>query len=335
MKLFLLISIVTIAVGCSKTTANKPATQTSGNSIHSNPPIKQSGVFYFSEEDNLFRYDTDRDSLSFVFKGYDASVSPDEQLVACTQENSTPDKSDWTRVIAITDLTTKKTTVLSSLPGIHNVQPQFSPDSKTIIFDHYDSTSKDWNICSCSVNGSDFRFITKGHNSTIYGYYMQSWLADGSGFICHNLDTAFEFTTDGKVALSYAMKDIAPVDEYDVSSGSGIFSDHAHHRIVIEAGSDEEEGVIPEHYAVFIYDTQTKQTRMLTPKGMHSWDPHWVESKQRFFFRGYQTTEMMEAEQMGGDIRINWTMYSVKADGNDLKEEFTRNKLKKVALISQ
>jgi hypothetical protein len=119
---------------------------------------------------------------------------------------------------------------------------------------------------------------------------------------------------------------------YDTSSSSAVYSDPYHHRIIVEAGSDKVDQEF-DHYAIFIYNTEDHTSKRLTPDSLHSDDVHWVEPKERFYFRGYSNADLRAARAISYTTEVNWTMYSIKPDGSDLKAEFTRNKLTKPALL--
>ncbi len=311
-----------LSFACSKKeTASKPAQKDSVKATQ--PSQAQVNKLFFEESGKFYSANMDGSNIEMLLKCIDPSASPDGKFVAYTDYGKKGE-----RRIAMYEIATKTKRVFTSIPDSNSYGPVLSPDSKHILFNHF--LGSNWAIASLDADDKNFRIITpQSVNDRFSGYYSPSWLLDGWGFICHNLDTAYAFSPTGSLLEKHVMKVLVPIEEYGISSASHLFSDPANHRIFIEAGSDEEDGIEIEHYGIFVYDTQSKRSNQISPDSLHAWDPHWYEAEKKFFFRGYSNADLKAARRKSEWGQADWKMYSVNADGSDLRVIFDSKSIRK------
>lgn len=287
--------------------------------IETKQPIPEK--LFFADYSNLFSTNFDGSGVELLFKGFDPSISPDGKTIAYTEYYEGPKKPGKipeldARQIAIYDIATKKRTILTHVPKEQNHSAVFSPDGKELLFNHY--AGNGWHIACVDIGGKSVRILAKSTRE-LTGLYCPEWATDGTSFVCHNLDTLFEYSRDGKLLTFYPMNQIVSDEVYGISSASRIYSDPKHGRFFVEAGSDEEDGPELEHYGIFIYDKKAKTSKRISPDSLHASAPIWIESRNKFYFQGYTGKDLAKARKKEEWGLPPMKIYSMNDDGSDVK----------------
>lgn len=313
MHRYLLLLTSLILISCSK---EKAATT---------DPKPKSEKIFFNYMDNLYSVEADGSHLEKVFVGYDVSASKDGKFVVYTTYHDSANQ----RSLAIYTIATKQKTLLKDIPGSNNYQATFSPDDKKLLFSHFDDSSADWQVAVVDIDGSNYHIVASQKQKHFSGYFSPRWLSDQSGFLCHNLDTVYQFDMSGKLTAQYPSNSLVDVNKYGISSSTVFYHDTRKNRLYFEAGSDMEDSneILP--YGIFTYDLATKTTKLISPDSIHAYNPIWNEASGRFYFIGYSKNDFFKLSNRPNDNTGNYdesefgahtNLFSVKEDGSDLKK---------------
>src|SRR6185503_10599655 len=109
-------------------------------------------TLYLEHEGSLYRVLSDGLGVKKISTGFDAAVSGDGSLIAYTEY-----KND-TRLVAYYDPRSGYRHIYSNLPGDNAYGAQFSPDNRTLLFNHF--SNGQWVIGMVDTSGNGFTIVT-------------------------------------------------------------------------------------------------------------------------------------------------------------------------------
>jgi dipeptidyl aminopeptidase/acylaminoacyl peptidase len=306
-------AIALIFASCAK--EEKTAGQhTAADSNKQNLPAPASEEkIYFQVGKNYYSINTDGSDPKNIFEGNDPSASADGKTIAYTE-----DGKGGSRNIALYDVASGKKKIINAIPGNNSYGAQISPDGMMILFSHY--SNHNWTIAIIDTSGKNFRILTPISGKDQYsGYYSATWISDGTGFLCHNLDTIYEFSLEGKNLRKIAVSSISGYDISHISSSSHFYLDVKKNRLYFESGDDlEDQGNEIGDYAIYTYDLNAKKMQRLSSDKMYAIAPVWSPGANRFYFLGFEASDI----DIHKPFFHKWYLYSIGEDGSDLKKIF-------------
>jgi Tol biopolymer transport system component len=308
MRYILLLSTFLI-ISCSKTQEDK-SVATSDQSVA--PEIIEKYI-YCGDYERLYRISPDSSKADLLYKGSDPSASRDGKQIAFTENGK-----DVERRIGIYDQATKQKRILTNITNDNSYGATFSPDGFKLTFNTF--TGSQWMIGIIGANNSGFRTLTKPMTKKYAsGYFAPTWISDGSGIVCHDIDSCYTYSLSGERISVYPMNMFVPDEQLGLSSSSRVYLDAKNKRYFIEAGSDIEDGDDVGAYAIYIFDIPSKTAKRITPDTLSATNPIWSENRQLFYFRGYSNEDLCKAMKMGPEAIPEYKIYSIKADGADIR----------------
>jgi hypothetical protein len=305
MKLTLILCLCAILLSCAK---EQPATTKA-------PTIEAPDTLYLEHNGSLYQVFSNGTGAKKIFTGFDAAISNDHTLIAYTEYQN--DK----RFVAYYDPRSGFRHLYNTLPGDNAYGAQLSPDNKTLLFNHFSNSQ--WVVARVDTSGNGFTIVTPPPSTPYGGYYQPRWFSDGTGFLCDNLDTVFEFSRDGKLLAAIATKSLVNIDSFGISSSSLFWLDSKRNRYYFEGGSDIDEPPDFAPYAIFTHDKALHKTVKLSPDTIHAMSPMWSERTKLFYFRGYTKREAEAINPNDTSAFVTYSVFSVHEDGTGLKRLFS------------
>lgn len=252
----------------------------------------------FSKDGAVYLTDSDGKKPMKLAKGSDPEVSPDGRFVAFTAPSG---KDGGGRRIAVAETASKKATILEKIPGENSYGPRWSPDGKSLLFNHWDEQSGDWVFGMATLSDGSFRVLAPERK----GIFSPFWSADGKSVYGQDLDTLFRIDVEsGRVAEKRPLA--------SVTGGEAMVSSAL--RFVLSPDGSmwlfdgEVEDTLrwmrsgePLSSAVFLYTPADGKTRRLTPETICAMHPSWLPGGEEFLFAGYGPKE---AKRKGSPFAI-------------------------------
>lgn len=231
----------------------------------------------FSRGSAIFVSGLDGKNSQSIGKGSWPDISPDGTHVAFnTEAAKTPD-----RQIAVTDVTTKKTTLFSGVPSSNCHSPVWSPDGSQILF--YIYVDNDWQVGLINADGTGFRYVMKAAANS-RSYWSAAWAADGKSFYCQDLDTIFRIGLDGNIQRKWKLHDLVPHGGF--SSGTHLAPSADGKSLLFDVDMDEQvtikdwDGPPP---AIWKFDFASGKATRVTPEKLFAWQPCWLANDEILF----------------------------------------------------
>ncbi len=218
---------------------------------------------------------SDGSGATRIVEGVDPAISPDGRRVAYTRDTSP--EHGVVRHIAIVDLSTRGSRVLSIVPGDNSFGPAWSPDGSSLLVNVL--AGKAWGVGLVGADGSSFRWIVKA-GSDAQACWGAAFAPDGGSIYCQDLASLYRVTLDGKRVWQASLATLLPGG--GLNSGARLSPSPDGTRLLVDVDMDEDttmkdwDGPPP---AVFLVDLVRKRARRLTARGVFAWDPAWLDEK--------------------------------------------------------
>ena len=242
----------------------------------------------FSKDGVIFLTDSEGRQAVKLAEGSNPEISPDGRHVAFTAPSG---KDGWGRRIGVVDAASKKTTILETIPGENSYGPRWSPDGKSLLFNHWDEGSGDWVFGVATIADGSFRVLAPEQK----GIYSPFWSADGNSVYGQDLDTLYRIDV-----ASGAVVERRPLVE--VTGGEAMVSSAVRFSLspdgtmwlfdaeVEDTGKLMKRGE-PLNSAIFLHTPADGKTRRLTPETICAMHPAWLPGGREFLFAGYGPKE--------------------------------------------
>jgi dipeptidyl aminopeptidase/acylaminoacyl peptidase len=242
----------------------------------------------FSRDDGIYLTNPEGKKPVKLAEGNDPEVSPDGRFVAFTASSG---KDGWGRMIAVVDITSKKRTLFGKIPGENSYGPRWSPDGKSLLFNHWDEKNSDWVFGLATPADGSFRILAPG----LRGIYSPFWSADGKSVYGQDLDTLYRI--DAESGAVGEKRKLAEVTGSEAMVSSAIrFVVSPDGSMWLFDGEVEDTAKLmkrgePLSSAIFLHMPSDGKTRRLTPESICAMHPAWLPGAEEFIFAGYTAKE--------------------------------------------
>ena len=267
----------------------------------------------FERKDAVWIANLDGTGKKKIANGIFPAISPDGTRIALT----TAEKSGATYVrrIAVAEIVTGKTTVFKDVPSENVYYPQWSPDSKRIVFTL--RQNEVWNLATIAPDGTDFRILKKG--AKLGHALLPAWARDGGSIFCQDMTNIHQISVDGRVLAQWNIEKVIPNGGM---SGDGRITVSPDGRLLllsIDMGEEHNrkdwDGPPP---ALWTFEIATQKVVRITPKTLFSWDGCWIDSNNILFL------SQAEGEKSA-------SLYRMAIDGKNLKRLITDARMPSVS----
>ena len=252
----------------------------------------------FSKDGGVFLTDSEGKQPVKLAEGSNPEVSPDGRYVAFTAPSG---KDGWGRRIGVVEAASKKATVLKTIPGENSYGPRWSPDGKSLLFNHWNEGSSDWVFGVATIADGSFRVLAPEQK----GIYSPFWSADGASVYGQDLDTLYRIDAESGAVVE--RRPLASVTGGEAMVSSALrFSLSPDGTMWLFDAEVEDTGKLMKHgeplnSAVFLHTPADGKTRRLTPETICAMHPSWLPGGREFLFAGYGPKE---AKRKGSPFAI-------------------------------
>lgn len=211
-----------------------------------------------------------------VIDGVDPRIAPNGRLIAYTKDTSPAD--GVRRHIAVVEIATRASRVLTRVPGDNSFGPEWSPDGSALLV--YVLADGQWNLGLVSVDDTAFRYVVRP-GPGVPACWSAAWAPDGASIFCQDLENMFRVSLDGRRLWTASLARLFPAG--GLNSGARIAPSPDGRSLLVDIDMDEDtavkdwDGPPP---AVFLVDLDAKTSRRLTANGLLAWQPAWLDATQ-------------------------------------------------------
>ena len=201
----------------------------------------------------------------------------------------------------VVEAASKKATVLKTIPGENSYGPRWSPDGKSLLFNHWDERSSDWVFGVATIADGSFRVLAPEQK----GIYSPFWSADGASVYGQDLDTLYRIDAESGAVVE--RRPLASVTGGKAMVSSALrFSLSPDGTMWLFDAEVEDTGKLMKHgeplnSAIFLHTPADGKTRRLTPETICAMHPSWLPGGREFLFAGYGPKE---AKRKGSPFAI-------------------------------
>lgn len=223
---------------------------------------------------------------------YDARLSPDGRTVAHTLDQTRRNEPP-TRHVAVTDVATRKTRRLASIPGANNYRPIWSPDGSKLMFQHY--TGRRWEVAVVAPDDTGFAIVSGAvgdpDDAALTGAF---WSPDGRSLYLYDFSSLYHVALDGEVLDKRPIEGLVK----ELSSGYAFALAPDGKRLLVETLEEvpDIKTVEGPPTVIYLYDLSTGERRRVSPKGVSATSPVWAADGTSFFFEGPKGVYRMALE---------------------------------------
>ncbi|MBS1492091.1 MAG: PD40 domain-containing protein [Bacteroidetes bacterium] len=319
--LYIAVSFIFL-IGCSQQSKTQSAGNQTGETkskksdstqTHTNEPGKINVTdlpkfkMTFEREGGVNIINSDLSKERFLYNGHDNLISPDGSKVVHTQSNT-----DGSRNIAIYDVESKTTKVLSSITGKQNFDAAFSPDGKTIVFCNF--SGKKWNIALVNIDDTGFKILTESYKTDLF---CPTFAPDGNSILCQDMQSFIEIDLKGKVLKTVSLKDIVGDKKIYFSSANRGYFINNKKRILFDADTGENFETSREPISnIYTYDLETKTLVNLSDNNISTYDPFPLSNGKQLLFSAYTKDDLSKSpDPRDTDPVITSWIYIMNLDG--------------------
>lgn len=261
----------------------------------------------YLRDGNINIANSDLSNEKYLYKGYDNLISPDGSKVVYTQSNN-----DGTRNIAIFDVESKVSKVLTSPTGKQSFDACFSPDGKTIVFCNFSGTK--WNIAFIGIDDTGFRIISDKYNTDLF---CPTFAPDGNSILCQDMNSFIEFDLKGNILRTIPLKEVTGDKEIYFSSGNKGFFTNNKKEILFDADTQDFFETSREPISnIYTYNIETKTLKNLSDKSISTYTPFPLSDGKYILFSAYTKDDLTPSTNpQDKDPVIVSSIYIMNIDG--------------------
>jgi TolB protein len=233
----------------------------------------------FERSDAVYTANLNASVIRKLGSGIFPAISPNGKSVAVTVIDQT--NGAYVRQIAVIEIASGNTRILTEIPSENAYCATWSPDSKSLAFTMFSESV--WNLALINADGSDFKVIKKGDQDKVT-LFSPCWAADGKSIFCQDMTNIYRVGLDGSVIGQWSISKIVP---NGAMSGDGrIDVSPDGHRLLLSVDMDEQynrkdwDGPVP---ALWSFDLWTEAAVRLTPTNLFAWDGCWLGGSNLLF----------------------------------------------------
>jgi Tol biopolymer transport system component len=259
--------------------------------------LSQNICFY--RNNNVWLSDINGQNQKLLFYGNNPEISPDGRNIVFTDQIESSDGT-WNTQIGIYLLSADSKTMLSTIPGVYNTYPHWSPHCKFIAFTHW--SGKQEEIAYIDSLGNNYKVLTE--NISIKTKLEFAYWKNDSDIVLHDKDFFYEINLNRNLVSQNPIRDI--VVDYNGNAISFSFMIPNKQLLFTNIYSATKEYGEPND-AIFLYDLKSNLTSRLTSDTLHAQYPSWHPNGYDIIFQGIkQSTDKTN-------------IYKISIVGNDLK----------------
>lgn len=262
----------------------------------------------FAREGGVNIVNSDLTQEKFLYKGYDNLLAPDGSKVVFTQSNQ-----DGTRNIAVFDVTSGTTKVLTSITGKQSFDASFSPDGKTLVFCNF--SGKKWNIALVNLDDTGFKILSDGYKTDLF---CPTFAPDGNSILCQDMQNFIEIDLKGNILKTIPMKDVIGDRKIYFSSANKPYFVNNKSAILFDADTEEFFETSREPISnIFVYDIQSKSLKNLSDKNISTYDPFPLSDGKHILFSAYTKADLSPSPDLQDrePVISSW-IYIMNSDGS-------------------
>jgi len=233
----------------------------------------------FERDDGVHIANLEASLVRNLSAGIFPAISADAKRVVYTvvEQNG----ETYVRRLAVIDIATGKSEILSKIPSDNSYYGTWSPDGKWIAFTL--RAENLWHLGLIKADGSEFKFIKKGQQDKVT-LYSPCWAGDGQSIFCHDVTNIYRLSLDGSVLAQWQIGNIVPNGGMSGDSRIDVSPDGNH--LLLSVEMDEEysrkdwDGPVP---ALWSFDLSTQRAVRLTQKNLFAWDACWLDNANVLF----------------------------------------------------
>jgi len=228
----------------------------------------------FDRNDAVHIANLDASLIRNLAPGIFPAISPDAKSVAYTVVEQKADT--YIRRLAIIDIVTGRSQLLTKIPSDNSYYGAWSPDGKWIAFTF--RAEGLWNLGLIKIDGSEFKFIKKGEPDKVT-LYSPCWAGDGQSIFCHDMTNIYRLRLDGSELAQWRIRNIVPNAGMSGDSRIDVSPDGTHLLLSVEMDEvynrKDWDGPVP---ALWSFDLSKQTAVRLTPKNLFAWDGCWLDN---------------------------------------------------------
>jgi TolB protein len=256
----------------------------------------------FERSDAVWVANLDGSGEKKIADGIFPAISPDGAQVAF----NTVEKSQTTymRHIAVAEVATGATAVLTQVPSDNSYYPVWAPDGKRILF--LLRQNEVWNLATMAASGTDFQILKRGAQNHA-SFYSPCWARDGKSIFCQDMTNIYRIGLDGTVLSHWRIEKIVPGGGMSGDGRIAVSPDGK--RLLLSVDMAEQstrtdwDGPPP---ALWTFEIATGKAVRITRPTIFGWDGCWIDNNNVLFLR-----------QPAGEKSAS--IYRMSLDGKNLK----------------
>ena len=216
-----------------------------------------------------------------IAAGIFPAISPDGTQVAFdTVEKSA---NTYSRHIAVAEVATGLTAVVTQVPSDNSYYPAWSPDGKRILF--LLRQNEVWNLGTIASDGTDFHILRRGAQGRA-SFYSPCWAHDGKSIFCHDMINIYRIGLDGDVLARWRIERIVP--NGGMSGDGRIAASPDGKRLLLSVDMGEKtlrtdwDGPPP---ALWVFEIETRKAMRITQPTIFGWSSCWLDDDTILFLR--------------------------------------------------
>lgn len=250
-------------------------TKTDSKSVNqlSKKMVLQNGEF-------CYIYDFTKDTIQFLTKGDQPSISSDGNWIAFTKYHSS--ENGINRTIQLIDT---KQFQIKELGISHSnyFGPIWSRSGYNLAF----SIIKNgiWKVGIAKPDGSNFKVLDEHSPNTMYS---PTWTTNDQFILTHDTEVLYKLNPKGVLINRYFLSELLG-NSYFFSSSDRFFLSSDEQKLIFSSSVDEYiEGLNEPSSAIFMFDFSTEKIRRLSPKGVCAVDL-WLSSSNEIYYSGFHS----------------------------------------------
>ncbi len=256
----------------------------------------------FQRNDAVWVANLDGTGEKKIADGIFPAISPDGTQVAFTTVEKSP--TTYEQHIAVADVATGETAIVTTIPGDNSYYPAWAPDGKRILFMLRQNDV--WNLATIAANGTDFQILKRGaqHQATLYS---PCWARNGQSIFCQDTTNIYQIGLDGTVVAQWKIEKIIPGGGMNADGRIAASPDGK--RLLLSVDMAEKatrtdwDGPPP---ALWTLDIATGRGVRITRPTIFGWSGCWIDNDNVLFL-----------SQPSGEKSAS--IYRISIDGKNLK----------------
>jgi TolB protein len=240
----------------------------------------------FEREGGVNLINSDLTGEKFLYDGFDNLISPDGSKIVFTKNNQ-----EGARSIALFDIQSKTSKILSSITGMQSFDAGFSPDGRTLVFCNFSGTK--WNIALVNIDDTGFKILSESYKNDLF---CPTFAPDGNSILCQDMQEFIEIDLKGNIIKKIPLKEIIGDRKLYFSSGNRGYYINNKTSILFDADTDVFFETSREPISnIFLYNLENKSLQNLSDNNISSYDPYPLSDGRHVLFSAYTKADLSKS----------------------------------------